>query len=454
MLRHGRWLGFVLWLGIPISILPSPAWGGSPVDTVLPNGLRVILIPEPKAPVVTVQVWCRVGSRDEISGKTGLSHLMEHMMFKGTTLHGKGEFSRLIATHGGNDNAFTTQDYTAYFENLASDQVALALDLEADRMANLAIDDTEFGLERDVVKEERRMRTDDDPHGTLLEQLFAMAYMAHPYHWPVIGWMDDIDRLTADDLRAYYRRHYVPANATVVVVGDIDAASLLARVRTVFGDIKGGDRPVRDAYVEPVQQGERRVVVKKEAQLPVVFLGFKAPNYRSPDTYALTVLASILTDGKSSRLHRKLVYDRQIAVEVGGDYTALSADPPLFYFYGVTQPTSTAAEVERALLDELNRVKAAPPDARELTKAKNQIEAQFILGQDSDFVRGLQIGTAEVVGAGVSYLDTFVAKIRAVTAEDVARAAATYLIDDGRTVGTLVPLPGPADSGPPPGASP
>jgi zinc protease len=421
--------------------LPAPvSWASPPVESVLPNGLRVILIPEPKAPVVSVQIWYRVGSRDEITGKTGLSHLMEHMMFKGTARYGKGVFSREIAEHGGNDNAFTTQDYTAYFENLAGDQIGLALDLEADRMTGLVIADEEFGLERDVVKEERRMRTDDDPQGTLIEHVYAAAYMVHPYHWPVIGWMDDLERLTADDIRSYYRAHYSPRNAVLVIAGDLDPRATLARVEQAFARVEGPAAPLRRAVAEPPQLGERRVTVNKEAQLPAVIVGYHVPNFRHPDAYALTVLAALLTQGESSRLHRALVYDRQVALEVGGDYTALSADAPIFYLYGMTHAGKSAGDLERILFEEVDRLKAVEPSERELTKVKNGIEAEFILGQDSNFYRAMHVGTAEIVGAGRGYLDHFVAKIRTVTAADVVRVANAYLTQNRRTVGTLSPI--------------
>jgi zinc protease len=436
MWRFARTGAIVLSLVLPV----SASWASPPVESVLPNGLRVILIPEPKAPVVSVQIWYRVGSRDEVTGKTGLSHLMEHMMFKGTARYGKGAFSRQIAEHGGNDNAFTSRDYTAYFENLSSDQVGLALDLEADRLTGLVISDEEFALERDVVKEERRMRTDDDPHGTLIEHLYAAAYMVHPYHWPVIGWMDDLSRLTADDIRAYYRAHYTPGNAVLVIAGDIEPRATLARVEQAFGRVAGPAAPARRAAAEPAQLGERRVTVNKDAQLPAVIVGYHVPNFRHADSYALTVLAGVLTQGESSRLHRALVYDRQVAVEVGGDYTALSADPPVLYLYGMTHAGKTAAELEQALLEEVDRLKAAGPSERELAKVKNGIEAEFILGQDSSFYRAMQVGTAEVVGAGRGYLDGFVANIRKVTAADVVRVANAYLNQNRRTVGILNPL--------------
>lgn len=436
MLRHARMGAIVLCLALVAPV----AWALPPVESTLPNGLRVILVPEPKAPVASVQIWYRIGSRDEVSGKTGLSHLMEHMMFKGTARYGKGAFSRMIAERGGNDNAFTSQDYTAYFENLSREHVGLALELEADRLTGLVIADDEFALERDVVKEERRMRTDDDPLGTLIEQLYGTAYLAHPYQWPVIGWMNDLERLSADDIRAYYRRHYTPSNAVLVIVGDIDPKATLARIEQVFGPLTGPARPDRPAVKEPPQRGERRVVVKKEAQLPAVIAGYHVPNFRHPDAYALTVLAGLLADGPSSRLYRALVYERQVALAVGADYTALSADPPILYVYGMAHAGTPGADLERALLEEVERLKTSEPSERELIKAKNQIEAQFVLGKDSNFYRAMQIGTAETVGAGRSYLDAFVTNVRKVTGADVRRAANAYLDEDNRTLGILVPL--------------
>jgi zinc protease len=265
--------------------------------------------------------------------------------------------------------------------------------------------------------------------------------MAHPYQWPVIGWMNDLNQLSADDIRAYYRRHYTPGNAVLVIVGDIDPKATLARIERLFGPVTGPAAPDRSVVAEPPQRGERRVVVKKEAQLPAVIVGYQVPNFQHQDAYALSVLASILTEGGSSRLHRALVYDRQVALEVGGDYTPLSPDPPLLYLYGMAQAGTSGEHLERALLDEVERLKSGVPSERELSKAKNQIEAQFVLGQDSNFYRAMQIGTAEVVGAGRTYLTNFVANVRKVSAADVVRVAKAYLGEDNRTVGVLVPLP-------------
>lgn len=430
-----------IWLPLLFLILLFPAVGQAAKieEATLPNGLKVILLEEHKASVVTFQVWYKVGSRNEVTGKTGLSHLLEHMMFKGTPKHGKGEFSRIVAKNGGTENAFTANDYTAYFENFASDRIELSLELESDRMQNLLIDPKEFHLEREVVKEERRTRTDDDPYSFLIENLYAIAFLVHPYHAPVIGWMSDLDDLTRDDAFHYYKQHYLPNNATVVVVGDFNTKTLLPKIKAAFEQIPKGPEPPKYIPPEPIQLGERRAVVKREAQLPFVFAAFHTPNYKSPDTYALTVLSSILSSGKSARLYRSLVYRQQIALDAGGHYDGLTADPELFYIYATARPQVSPEEIEEALTDEISRLQTEPVSGQELQKAKNQIESDFILGSDSNFFRAMRIGTAETVGAGHEYITRFVENIRKVTAQEVLQAARKYLVEEQRSVGTLLP---------------
>jgi zinc protease len=432
---------FYFFLASLLLFLPPPAQARTLVTRTLDNGLKVILVEEHKSPVVTVQVWYRAGSRNEVTGKTGLAHLTEHMMFKGTPKYGKGEFSRLIARNGGTENAFTGKDDTAYFENLSSDQVGLALTLESDRMTNLLLNAREFGLERDVVKEERRLRTDDDPQSLVVEYLYATAFMVHPYRHPTIGWMTDISSLQRNDVTAFYKRYYSPSNAILVIVGDIEPSRLFPKIQQTFGKLPKGF-PVPDFHiVEPEQDGERRFVIKKEAQLPFIFAGYHVPNYSHPDNYPLAVLANILFSGKSSRMYRDLVYEKKLALDVGGDYPNLSTNSDLFYIYGVPQPGQTAEELEKMMFLEIERMKNEPVSDQELQKAKNQIEAAFIMGQDSNFYQAMQIGSAEAVGAGYEYQESYVDQIRKVTSEDVLRAARTYLIKDHRTVGTLIPQP-------------
>jgi zinc protease len=408
-------------------------------EKVLPNGLKVLLKEEHKAPVATFQIWYRVGSRNECLGKTGLSHMLEHMMFKGTKKYGPKTFSQTVQRNGGNDNAFTSHDYTAYFETFAADRLGISLDLESDRMQNLLIEPKEFSSERDVVKEERRMRTEDDPVSTMVEQMTSVAFSAHPYQWPVIGWMADISNFTRDDLANHYRTYYVPNNATIVVVGDFDTKTLLAQIEKYFGSIPRGPETPRVGAVEPKHQGERRVVVRRQAELPAVFAGFNAPTVKEADSYPLDVLQGILSSGKSSRLYRSLVYERQIALYAGGDYDNISADPNLFYVYAGVMPGKTPEEVEAALLAEIERFKASPVTDDELQKAKNQIEAAFIMGRDSNFNQAMQLGQFESI-ASWKLLETYVDRIRAVTKEDVMRVAKEYFSADNRTVGTLIPV--------------
>ena len=408
-------------------------------EKVLPNGLKVLLKEEHKSPVVTFQIWYRVGSRNERLGKTGLSHVLEHMMFKGSKKYGPKQFSQIVQRNGGNDNAFTSADYTAYFENFAADRIEIGMDLEADRMQNLLLDPKDFQSERDVVKEERRMRTEDDPTSVMVEQLMATAFAAHPYQWPVIGWMADLENLTRDDLEAHYRTYYAPNNATIVVAGDFDTGKVLALVEKHFGGIPRGPQVPKVGAVEPKQLGEKRVIVKQEAELPAVFAGYKVPTIKNPDAFALNVFQGILASGKSSRLYRSLVYEKQIALYAGGDYDDVSIDPDLFYVYAGVMPSRTVDEVEKAMYAEIDRLKTELVTDEELQKAKNQAEATFIMSQDSVFYQAMQLGQFETV-ADWRLVGKYLDGIRSVTKEAVQRVAREYFTEDNRTVGILVPV--------------
>ncbi|HEY5626325.1 MAG TPA: pitrilysin family protein [Nitrospira sp.] len=412
-----------------------------PQEHLLSNGMKVILVEVPKAPVATVQVWYKVGSRNEVMGRAGLSHMLEHMMFKGTAKYPKGSFSRLIRKNGGMDNAFTGQDFTAYFENLAADRVELALEMESDRMQGLILDQHELDTEREVVKEERRLRTEDDPQGALVEALFAQAYLSHPYHWPVIGWFGDLDGMMLEDLQRHYDTFYSPNNATLLVVGDINAENLLPIIKQLFEPIPRGPEPKPVLTMEAEQKGERRFLLKREAQVPFVMMGYRVPNYSSEDSYALDVLESILSRGKSSRLYQSLVYDQKLSLAVGAEYGLMQADPGLFYFYALVSPGQKVEVVEEALWNEIKRLQNDPPTELELQRAKNQVEAARVFEQDSNFRHAMLLGQAETVGAGWQKVQQFLERIRAVTTKDVQRVARQYLIEDARTVGTLIPLP-------------
>ncbi|MEK6680026.1 MAG: pitrilysin family protein [Nitrospirota bacterium] len=433
-------LAAVIIVLITIILSSQPAFAKKVEEFVLSNGLKIIAMEEHKAPTVTFQVWYKVGSRNEATGKTGLSHLLEHLMFKGTQKYGKGEFSKIVAKNGGNENAFTSRDYTAYFEVFSSDRIHLSLELESDRMTNLLIDEKEFQLERNVVKEERRMRTDDEPTSLVVEELYAMAFKVHPYHSPIIGWMSDLDTLARDDLYNHYKKYYMPNNATIVVVGDFDTKTLIPKIKEHFEKIPKGEAPAKINIKEPEQLGERRTTLHKEAQLPFVFIGYHTPNIGNKDEFALEVVSNILSAGKSSRLYQDIVYEKQLALYAGGDYGRIAADPSLFYFYGGLKPGKTTKELEDALYAEIEKLKTEPVTDRELQKSKNQVEASFIFAQDSIFYQAMQIGQIETIGIGYKYLDAYVDNIRRVTKDDIMRVAKTYFTEKNRTVGILIPV--------------
>jgi zinc protease len=439
-----------LLVGVP----PSSAGVADRVSEVtLGNGLKVVLLENHKAPLITFQVWYRVGSRNEEWGRTGLSHMLEHMMFKGTEKTGPEEFSRIIQENGGNDNAFTSRDFTAYFENLSSDRTGVAIDLEADRMENLRLREEDFRTERMVVMEERRMRTEDNPSAFLQEQLEAAAFQLQPYHWPVIGWMEDVKSFTLDDVRAYYKKYYNPVNAFIVVVGDFRKREILGKIEKTFGSIPEGISPAQKRDIDPPQTGERRVYVKREAQLPSIVIAYHVPNLKQPDSYALEVLATILSGGKSSRLYKDLVLDKRLAFNVDADNPLLSRDPSLFYLSADLQPGKSVVDAEKALDEEIDELQKEPVDEKELEKAKNQIEASFIYGQDSLFYQAMLLAQYEIA-ASWRAIDDYLPSIRRVTQEDIMRVAGQYLNGDNRTVGILIPLPPGEGKAAPSGVSP
>ncbi len=428
---------FVCFLSIPIS---EAGLREQVFETILPNGPKVILLENRKAPLVTFQIWYRVGSRNEEWGKTGLSHMLEHMMFKGTEKIGPEEFSRIIQENGGNDNAFTSRDYTTYFENLSADRIQIALDLESDRMQNLNLREEDFGTERMVVMEERRLRTEDNPQAYLQEQVEATAFQIHPYHWPTIGWMEDIAHFTLEDLKSYYRTYYNPANALLVVVGDFKKEELLPRIEKAFGSYPKGVMPNQEKDNDPPQNGERRIFVKKEAQLPYIVMGYHVPNLREPESYVLEVIEVILSGGKSSRLYQSLVREKRLVLSADADHSLLSRDPSLFYLSADLLPGKEVAEVEKALDQEVERLQRERVGERELEKAKNQLEASFIFGQDSIFYQAMLLAQHEIA-INWRAIDDYLPSIRQVTSEDIQRVAKQYLIPDNRTVGILIPLP-------------
>lgn len=407
-------------------------------EETLPNGLKILALKDPSAALSVFQIWYHAGSINEQIGKTGLSHLLEHMMFKGTHKYGPKTFSKIIKRAGGVDNAGTSRDYVFYYQKLAPDRLRLSIELEADRIRNLIMDPQETLSERNVVMEERRLRYEDDPQNLVYEEVVSTAFKNHPYRWPVIGWMSDLRGVTRDDLWEYYRTYYVPNNALIIVAGDIDINSLMEMIRKEFGAIpRGADvKPVRAE--EPEQRGEKRVFVKKEAELPYVLSAYKVPNIMHEDSPALEVLASVLSSGKSSRIYKSLIDEKRIALSAGASYSSIQKYPFLFYMYGTALPGKTIDEVESGLYEEIEKIKNQPPTEREVQKARNQIEAEFIMGQDSVFFQAEMLGMFEMLGDW-RLKDKYLEGIKNVTPEDVRRVAQKYLIEDKRTVGILIP---------------
>ncbi|HXG21207.1 MAG TPA: pitrilysin family protein [Methylomirabilota bacterium] len=433
---------FCLVNGLPFNTLAhttvTTAQGWKVTEETLENGLTVLLLEDHRAPAVSLQVWYKVGSRNERLGMTGISHLLEHLMFRGTPKYGPGEFSQLVQSTGGMDNAFTTDDYTVYFENTAAPRIDLLIDLEADRMVNLNLDETDFQAERKIVMEERRLRTADEPAADLLEQVSAAAYTAHPYGWPVVGWMSDLEALTLDDVKQYRHTYYAPNNAILVIAGDVNPDTLLPKIREAFGNAPAGPPPPPVTAKEPPQRGERRVILKRPASLPIYMAAYHVPNFTEKDSFPLAMLSVILAGGRSSRLQTILVEKKALALSADADYDRTSRDPPLFILSMRIAPGKKWQDAEAALYQEVERLKTTPVGDKELQRAQNLVEASFTYGQDSLFFRAQQLGQYAALGDW-KMIDQVIPGIRAVTAADVQRVAQTYLREENRTVGLLLP---------------
>ena len=407
----------------------------------LSNGMRALMLRDRRAPSIVFQVWYGVGSRDEPKGKTGIAHMLEHMMFRGTKKWGPKEFSNIVKRNGGTHNAFTSFDYTAYFERIASDRLGLVMELEADRMVNLVLKQEELAPEQKVVMEERRSRTEDSPTGALFEKLRAAAFTKHSYGNPIIGWAKDIDAYSLEDIKDFYRLYYSPNNATAVIVGDFEVDKAIALLEKHFGSIPAQKSFVgRPVLTEPAQSAPRRITLKKEAQLPYVAMAHHAPNWKGEDGPALIMLESILGGGETSRLYQRLVRKDAIALGAGADYTYVSLDPRLFYLYGQPAPGKSAELVENTILDEVSRVIKGGVTKEELERNLHNIEAKTIFAMDSHFYRAMQLGRATIAGDW-RLVSGYLPSVAKVTSGDIVRVAKKYLLPSNRTTGTLVPLP-------------
>ncbi|MBI3653035.1 MAG: insulinase family protein [Acidobacteria bacterium] len=411
----------------------------------LANGLTVITKERHDKPVVASIIWYRVGSRNEELGQTGKSHFLEHMLFKGTDRFQKGEIDLLTLQNGGANNAFTWLDFTAYYFTFAADRWQVALDIEANRMRHTSFAPEEFNSEKQVVEEELRIGL-DGPWEALENEVWATAFRQHPYHWPTVGWLDDLEAATAADMKAYYDKWYHPQNATLVLVGDFNTDEVMPKVEALFGTIPTGleARPLH--IIEPVQKGEKRVVVKKETPVERLIIGYHAPAIGEDDAYGMHLLETILSTGKTSRLYQRLVEQDQSVTSAAAHYHD-HIDASLFYFQAELKPGFALAAVEQAIYEELERLQNEPPSEAEMNKAKRQIEADLVLSNEEPLQQAILLGQYETIAVaqrlpeasrGYHYLDTLLERIGAVKAVDVARLVRQYFTSDNRTVGYLV----------------
>ncbi|HEY2954044.1 MAG TPA: pitrilysin family protein [Candidatus Eisenbacteria bacterium] len=406
--------------------------------TVLPNGLVVLTHEDHSVPTLAFWQWYRVGSRNERPGITGISHFFEHMMFNGSKSVPPKVYDRILESNGGYSNAFTDRDMTGYYEEIVADRLDTLLFVDSDRMAALSLLPEQLKSEIEVVKEERRFRVDNDIPGLLDEQLYAVAFNASPYRWPVVGWMGDLERITRDDMVEYFRIHYAPDNCILALTGDFDTRDALDHIRRAFGPIPAQPKPAEPVDSEPEQRGERRAEVHYPAQNVSFTVGYKAPGVASPDGAVLDVLASILGEGESSRLHQALVYEQQIALGVSASFRTRIA-PTLFEFSVEMRPGKTAAEGQAALDSAIAALSREGPRERELTKAKNLLEANFVRGLKTNQGAGGQIAFYEHVYGDYREMFKTLDRYRAVTAEDCKRVARATFDARKRTVVTLVP---------------
>jgi zinc protease len=417
------------------TVTPEAALTAGITETVLPNGLKVLTKEVRSAPVVSFSVWYRVGSRNEHTGITGASHLLEHMLFKGTQRYRVGEIARTLFLNGAAFNGSTYYDWTNYYATLASDRLELAMQIEADRMVSSRIDKADLDSEMTVVRSELE-GGENHPARLLFRAVTATAFHAHPYRWPVIGWRSDVENMPREAIYRYYKTYYGPNNATLVIVGDFDTKRALALVRKHFGPLKPVPAPPPVYTVEPPQRGERRVTVKRAGSLPMALVAYRAPAGSSPDAYALDVLAMVLGEGRTSRLYQSLV-ETQLASRVSASAPSLR-DPFLFYVSATARPGTTAEKLEAAVLAEVERITAAPITDEELARAKSRVEAEFVFQTTSVTAQARQIGYWAMID-GWRFLQTYLPRVRALTPADVLGVARKYLVADSRTVGYFVP---------------
>ncbi len=409
-----------------------------------PNGLTLLVEEDASAPVAVLEIWVRAGGRDEPPGKTGLAHMLEHMMFEGGKGLAPGEFARRIEAFGGRDNAFTSHDYTAYFEILPSDHLAEALRLEFARFSALSFPRKVFARENKVVLEERRMRLEDDPNNRLFEELSAAALKLHPYRNPVIGWMQDIRRLTPEDVLAFYRAHYVPENLVIVAVGDVQPEKVKQLVDQTFGRLPARKAPARFVPTEPEPLGPKRITVRLPAKGRVVAVGIPVPSWRpgknDREAAALAIATDLLASGRSAWLARALVDEKALAFSVDAGYDPFSLGGDLWYAYGMLTPGTTPKAWLQAFWAEVQRLAKGEITNEELARVKLAARADEVFAQDSLYVRAMRLGRLETLGFGAEAADRWLGLLAKVQKDDVARAVRRWLVPDRATVAVLEPV--------------
>jgi zinc protease len=407
--------------------------------TTLPNGMQVVLLEDHSTPIVHAEIWYHVGSKNERPGRTGFAHLFEHMMFKGSKNVEPEGHPSWISSIGGQSNAYTTEDATVFWETVPAQYLPLVLWLEADRLATLRIDEDVFKTEREVVKEERRMRIDNQPYGRLNELIYDQAFTVHPYKHPTIGSMKDLEAASINDVRDFFRTYYVPNNATIVLVGDFNTKEAQALVTKYLGRVPKSDRPVpRDIPKEPPQLKERRVRLEESWPLPAVVVVHHITFDGDPDSYPLHIASKVLSDGQSSRIQRKLVYEKQLALAAFGGGNIIE-DPNLFYAVAIVQPGHTTQETIDALIAELDGLRSEPITAAELQQAKNQFARDYIFGRESNKDKAGQLGHAAVIHNDIKTADGEFDIFMNITQGDVQRVARKYFTPENRLVMTIMP---------------
>ena len=404
----------------------------------LANGLKVLLVEDHNIPNIALYTFFRVGSRNERTGLTGVSHFCEHMMFNGTAKVGPGEFDRRMEFLGGSNNAYTADDMTVYTDWFPAAALEAMIEMEADRMQGLAFVPEVLESERGVVASERRMSVDNNNDGILNESVRATAIMAHPYHWDVIGWMSDILGWRRDEIMAYYRTYYAPNNAILVIVGDFEPARTLDLIRKYYEPIQASPAPPPVSTAEPPQMGPKTVLIRKEAQAPSYMAVWHAPNAKDPDFLPLSVLAKSLLDGESSRLYRRLVREEQLAIHVGGGVQE-TIDPLLFSIYVKPRPGADLDRIDRVIEEELAKVKAEGITPGEFEKAVNGVRSDFYMGLQTISGRANQLGSYELLYGDFGKLFTIMDDYAAVKIERIPEVAKKYLTENNKTIGKLIP---------------